>query len=43
MGRMQREKIESNWAQGADRRPRSVADRPHFAPKNSEFSPKIPL
>jgi hypothetical protein len=36
MGRMQREKTKSKRAQGQ-------AGRPHFAPKNSGFSSKIPL
>jgi hypothetical protein len=43
MGRMQQEKTELNWARRQPGWSRSVAARPHFAPKNSEFSPKIPL
>jgi hypothetical protein len=37
------EKTEPIWAQGSGGWPRSVTGRPNFAPKNSEFSPKIPL
>jgi hypothetical protein len=42
MSRMQREKNESKRAQGQAGRPRSVADRPHFVPKNSGIFPKFP-
>jgi hypothetical protein len=41
-GVMQREKIESKRAQGQAGRPRSVAEWPHFAPKNSGIFPKFP-
>jgi hypothetical protein len=36
------EKTEPIWARGPVGRPRSVVDWPHFGPKNSGISPKIP-
>jgi hypothetical protein len=42
-GRMQREKTESKREQGQTGRPRNVAGRTHFAPKNSVIFSKIPL
>jgi hypothetical protein len=41
MSRMQWEKTESKRAQGRAGRPRSVAGRPHFVPKNSEIFSKF--
>jgi hypothetical protein len=43
MGRMQWEKTKLKRAQGQAGQPRSVAGRPHFAPKNSVIFPKIPV
>jgi hypothetical protein len=40
---MQWEKTELKRAQWQAERPRSVAGRPHFAPKNSGIFPKIPI